>query len=119
MTDRPYILLVDDDPELRQSLVDLLEDEGYATRTAGSGREALSLLETPELPRLILLDLMMPDINGWQFCEKQQLDGRLAGIPVLVVTASRSLGPKPPGTDVLFKPFTIEEVLAKVQRLAH
>lgn len=118
MTDRGYILLVDDDPELRQSLVDLLEDEGHRTRTASSGREALQILGGPELPRLILLDLMMPDLNGWQFCELQRQDPRLASVPVLVVTAARSLAQTPPGVDVLFKPFSLEEVLEKVARLA-
>src|SRR3954471_11435420 len=87
MTGPGYILLIDDDSELRQSLVDLLEDEGHQTRTASSGREALAMLEGPDLPRMILLDLMMPDLNGWQFCELQRQNPRLAAIPVLVVTA--------------------------------
>ncbi|HVZ85538.1 MAG TPA: response regulator [Polyangia bacterium] len=117
MSDKPYILLVDDDSDLRQCLVDLLQDEGYVTRTAGSGREAMSLLEGGTPPRLILLDLMMPDLNGWQFYELQQQNQRLARIPVLVVTASRSLGPNLPGTDVLLKPFSIDDVLNKVERL--
>jgi len=117
MSDKPYILLVDDDSDLRQCLVDLLQDEGYVTRTAGSGREAMSLLEDGTPPRLILLDLMMPDLNGWQFYELQQQNQRLARIPVLVVTASRSLGPNLPGTDVLLKPFSIDDVLNKVERL--
>jgi CheY-like chemotaxis protein len=114
---RSRILLVDDDAELRQSLVDLLEDEGYRTVTAASGREALAILREPELPDLILLDLMMPDLNGWQFCELQRRDLRLAGIPVLVVTAARSMAPSPAGADVLYKPFSLEEVLEKVERL--
>ena len=118
MTKGSYILLVDDDPELRQSMVDLLEDEGYPTRSASSGREALALLGGPDLPSLILLDLMMPDLNGWQFCEMQRRDPRIAGIPVLVVTAARSVAPTPAGVDVLFKPFSLDEVLDKVQRLA-
>jgi CheY-like chemotaxis protein len=114
---QPLVMLVDDDPELRQSMVDLLEDEGYRTVTAASGREALMLLRTHELPNLILLDLMMPDLNGWQFCEMQQRDPSLAGIPVLVVTAARTLAQTPAGVDVLLKPFSLEEVLEKVQRL--
>jgi len=117
MSDPPYILLVDDDSDLRQCLVDLLEDEGYVTRTACSGREALALLENSAPPCLILLDLMMPDLNGWQFYEQQQRNRQLAQIPVLVVTASRSLGPNIPGSDVLLKPFTIDDVLDKVERL--
>src|SRR5262249_30448512 len=80
MSLRPRILLVDDDPELRQSLVDLLEDEGYRPHTAASGRQALAALRDPDLPDLILLDLMMPDLNGWQFCDMQRKDPRLAAI---------------------------------------
>jgi CheY-like chemotaxis protein len=118
MNPTSYILLVDDDPELRQSMVDLLEDEGYQTRSASSGREALAVLAGADLPSLILLDLMMPDLNGWQFCELQRRDPRIARIPVLVVTAARSVAPTPAGVDVLFKPFSLDEVLEKVQRLS-
>jgi CheY-like chemotaxis protein len=120
MSKGSYILLIDDDPDLRQCLVDVLEDEGYEIRTAWSGREALSLLETEAQspPSLILLDLMMPDLNGWQFHEQQQKNPRLAAIPVLVVTASRGFGTKLPGSDVLLKPFSVESVLEKVKELA-
>jgi DNA-binding response OmpR family regulator len=117
MTGAPYILLVDDDPELRQSLVDLLEDEGFRTRSAASGREALAMLRDPDLPRLILLDLMMPDMNGWEFCELKSHDARIAHVPVLVVTAARSVMQAPIGAEVLFKPFSLDEVLEKVRRL--
>jgi len=112
-----YILLVDDDPDLRQCLVDILEDDGFATQTAGTGREALALLQAPKLPSLILLDLMMPELNGWQFYERQQLDPRLAHIPVLVVTANRGMSAGIPGSDVLLKPFSAESVLHKVHGL--
>jgi CheY-like chemotaxis protein len=117
MSAGPYVLLVDDDDDLRQCLVDVLEDEGFLTQTASSGREALELLQNPELPGLILLDLMMPDLNGWQFYERKQADPRLAGIPVLVVTANRGMRAAISGLDVLLKPFTAEAVLSKVQDL--
>jgi two-component system chemotaxis response regulator CheY len=112
-----YILLVDDDPDLRQCLVDILEDEGFVTQTAGTGREALAVLQSPHLPSLILLDLMMPELNGWQFYERQQSDPRLARIPVLVVTANRGTSAGIPGSDVLLKPFSAESVLNKVHGL--
>ncbi|HXJ23917.1 MAG TPA: response regulator [Polyangia bacterium] len=118
MSQTEYILLVDDDPDLRQCLVDILEDEGFVTQTAGTGREALALLQSPHLPSLILLDLMMPELNGWQFYERQQSDPRLAPIPVLVVTANRGTSAGiPPGSDVLWKPFSAESVLNKVHGL--
>lgn len=113
----PVILLVDDDADLRQCLVDVLEDAGYQVKTASSGREALRLLDGADLPRLILLDLMMPDLNGWQFYEQKQKVERLADIPVLVVTASRALGASFPGSEVLLKPFSIETVVERVQHL--
>lgn len=111
------ILLIDDDADLRQSLQDLLEDEGYPTRTAGSGREALELLRAIDPPRLILVDLMMQDMNGWQFCEAKRNDPRLADIPLVVITAVSNLNEWPDGAEVLFKPFSLEELLARVQRL--
>jgi CheY-like chemotaxis protein len=113
----PVILLVDDDADLRQCLVDVLEDAGYQVKTASSGREALRLLDGADLPRLILLDLMMPDLNGWQFYEQKQKVERLAEIPVLVVTASRALGASFPGSEVLLKPFSIETVVERVEHL--
>jgi len=117
MSANPDILLVDDDIDLRQCLVDVLEDSGYQVRTASSGLEALRLLNAEALPRLILLDLMMPDLNGWQFYEQKQKIERLAGIPVLVVTASRVVGATFPGSEVLLKPFSVETVVQKVQHL--
>ncbi|HVT09427.1 MAG TPA: response regulator [Polyangia bacterium] len=117
MSTTPHILLVDDDADLRQCLVDVLEDAGYLVQTASSGREALRLLDGGDLPRLILLDLMMPDLNGWQFYEQKQKVGRLANIPVLVVTASRALGASFPGSEVLLKPFSVETVVEKVEQL--
>jgi len=111
------ILVVDDDADLRQSLVDLLEDEGYVTQAAASGREALAALAGPVLPQLIILDLMMPDLNGWQFRDIQSTDARLAAIPVLVVTAGRKMAHELVGPEVLFKPFSLEDLLSKVDRL--
>jgi CheY-like chemotaxis protein len=117
MSTTAHILLVDDDADLRQCLVDVLEDAGYLVKTASSGREALRLLAGGDLPGLILLDLMMPDLNGWQFYEEKQKIGRLASIPVLVVTASRALGASFPGSEVLLKPFSVETVVEKVEQL--
>jgi CheY-like chemotaxis protein len=118
MTRHPYILVVEDDPDLRQNLTDILRAEGYVTGAAANGREALAILQTSERPSLIVLDLAMPDMNGWQFRDKQRADLRLIDIPVLVVTANRNLGPNVPGNEVLVKPFGLDEVLEKVKRLS-
>jgi len=84
---RRSILLVEDEPEIRESLKDALESEGYEVVTASNGQEALDVLSTIRKPCLILLDLMMPVMNGWEFAEALQADSELAEIPIIVVTA--------------------------------
>ncbi|PLS79555.1 MAG: response regulator, partial [Chloroflexi bacterium] len=83
------ILVVDDDSGIREALTDILEDEGYAVRSACDGQAALDLLrQQAEPPALVLLDLMMPRMNGWQFRSEQRRDPALANIPVVVISAS-------------------------------
>jgi CheY-like chemotaxis protein len=118
MNDRPRLLIVDDDPELRQSAVDALADAGYDTAVAGNGWEALAASQGPQTPQLILLDLMMPDMNGWQFREAQRRDARIKDIPLVVITASRDLVNHPIDADaVLLKPFGLNELLGQVFKL--
>lgn len=84
------VLIVEDDPDARSILEELVRDEGYATRTAANGLEALQQLEAAkdgELPCLILLDMMMPVLDGRGFRAAQEVDPVLAEIPVVVVTA--------------------------------
>jgi CheY-like chemotaxis protein len=117
MSDRPRLLIVDDDPELRDSAVDVLTDAGYEAVAAGDAQEALALSHGPTTPRLILLDLMMPDMNGWQFREAQRLDERIRDIPIVVITASRDLANHPIDADsILLKPFALDELLGQVYR---
>jgi CheY-like chemotaxis protein len=83
------ILIVEDAEDIGALMKDLLTDEGYEVTFATSGRLALEYLkDTPNLPQLILLDLMMPDMDGAAFRAEQQKDKRLAGIPVVLMTAS-------------------------------
>ena len=118
MNERPRLLIVDDDPELRQSAVDALSDAGYETAVAGNGWEALAATQGPHVPQLILLDLMMPDMNGWQFREAQQRDARIRDIPLVVITASRDLVNHPIDADgVLLKPFGLNDLLGQVFKL--
>ena len=85
------ILVVDDEDEVRQMVTDILEDEGYPVVTARNGQEALNYLQTAaELPSLILLDLMMPVMDGPAFRKEQQRDARLKNIPVVVFSAGRN-----------------------------
>jgi CheY-like chemotaxis protein len=116
----PPILIVDDDTDLREVLGELLSEEGYATHLCANGRAALDLLREGARPCLILLDLMMPLMNGWQFREEQLRDEALRDIPVVVMTASRgvdddaSLG----GAEILAKPIGLTEILGAVERHA-
>ena len=118
MSERPRLLVVDDDVELCESMADALTDAGYEPMTAGDGLRALLLSRDGEAPRLILLDLMMPDMNGWQFREQQLRDQKTKDIPVVVMTASRDLRRHPVQADAfLFKPFTLDDLLEQVQRV--
>lgn len=121
MSRNPLLLIVDDDAELRQGVQDALEEEGYATLAACDGQQALDILAAgSELPDAILLDLMMPRMNGWQFRQAQRGDPRIRDIPVLVITATRALQEDPidiDGQRVLFKPFGLDDLIAKVRPL--
>ena len=85
-----HILLIEDEPDLRETLKELLELMGFEVQTAANGREGLVNLETKGHPCLIMLDLMMPVMNGWQFLETLKKDPlhRRAAIPVVVVSAA-------------------------------
>jgi CheY-like chemotaxis protein len=82
------ILLVEDDRDSREALAFVLEDAGHTVASAGNGREALDLLDEEEKPDLILLDLMMPVMNGWEFLGERKRRPGLASIPVMVLTAA-------------------------------
>jgi CheY-like chemotaxis protein len=83
---RATILVVDDDPEARESLAELLRASGYSVITAPDGERALEYLGAHPSPSLILLDLDMPGMNGWVFRTEQQRDPALAGIPIVVLS---------------------------------
>lgn len=80
------VLIVDDHEDIRESLRDVLAEEGYRVATAANGREALRYLRENRPPCLIVLDLMMPVMNGYEFRTIQREDPDLAGIPVAVVS---------------------------------
>jgi CheY-like chemotaxis protein len=87
------ILIVDDDADFRAVLRPVLEDEGCAVIEAADGRAALDALRTTSLPHLILLDLMMPVMNGWEFYAEMPKDPSLASIPVAVLSAVGQMRP--------------------------
>ncbi len=84
------ILLVEDDVDVREAIAEGLEDVGYHVMATANGREALDYLKTAAggLPGLILLDLMMPTMDGWEFQEQMAREPTCAGIPVVVLSAA-------------------------------
>jgi CheY-like chemotaxis protein len=109
------ILIVDDDDDIRDTMAELLESEGYNVALAADGRQALDHLRRAPAPCLILLDLMMPVMNGFQFREEQRRDPRLAGIPVVVITAGQASKALSLAVDtILTKPLGVSQLLATV-----
>jgi CheY-like chemotaxis protein len=82
------VLLVDDDVDIRETLCEALEEEDFVVTTAANGREALESLKRGPRPAVILLDLMMPVMDGWSFRHEQMEDPNLRQIPVVVVSAA-------------------------------
>jgi CheY-like chemotaxis protein len=120
VTSAHRILVVEDDEDIRETLVDLLAMHGYEAVGASNGRDALDRLSAavPELPCIILLDLMMPVMNGWQFRAAQRADPRLSQIPVVVITAHRDTTGAEAGLDPtarLAKPVDLDEMLRVIR----
>jgi CheY-like chemotaxis protein len=110
------IVVIDDDQDVREVLADLLVEEGYPVRCFRNGAEALADLRRDASASLILLDLMMPVMNGWRFREEQIRDRRLAGIPVIAMSALAEVNSPPcPRPMALFsKPFNVDKLLARI-----
>src|SRR4026209_1348307 len=81
------VLIVEDDEDLREMMAQLLTLEGFVAATVANGREALEYLQHASKPDVILLDLMMPVMDGWEFRRRQQADPDLAPLPVIVLSA--------------------------------
>ena len=82
------VLIVEDDPDIREDLAELLRARGYSVSTASNGSEALDALRDREHPRVILLDLMMPVMNGWDFRSRMLQDAKLSQIPVVLLSGA-------------------------------
>jgi CheY-like chemotaxis protein len=112
------VLVVDDDRDIRETLQEILESEGYEVHTARNGADALDQLRA-ELPQLILLDLFMPVMDGTEFRRRQLEDPQLADIPVVVVSAAAGLADRVNGLRVaayLEKPLQLDELFSLVSR---
>jgi CheY-like chemotaxis protein len=110
---------VEDDPTTRESLALLLSAEGYIVAEAADGGAALVRLYSGSPPRLVILDLQMPGMDGWQFLATRHREPALAAVPVIVLTAARGIdapGQRALGAEeVLEKPAAIDAVVAAVQ----
>jgi CheY-like chemotaxis protein len=114
------LLIIDDDAAVLDGLTELFEEEGYVVATAADGQAALHQLRSGLRPCVILLDLMMPGMNGWDFRQKQMDDDDLKDIPVIVMTAAalREAAVKAQlgNVDFVPKPASLPELLETVRR---
>jgi len=114
------VLLVEDDHDIRETIAELLVEEGYVVQTATSGRDALDYLhEAGSLPDVVLLDLMMPVMDGWTFWSELQQNNHWAGLPIVVISADANVHEKAARlrpVACLRKPVGIDDLLAVVGR---
>ena len=119
---RDTILVVDDDPGIQQTIASILEDEGYAVLCAPDGQEALVQLDRcPVTPALVVLDMAMPVMDGYQFAEELSQRGLRPTIPIMIVTADGRASQKAArlgAEGYLAKPVTLLAFITEVRRLA-
>jgi CheY-like chemotaxis protein len=107
------VLVVDDDDDIREVIAEILRAEGYDVVCASNGAQALEELHKERHPDLVLLDLMMPIMSGWEVLEEIQAEEGLARIPVVVVSAMSAPG----ACEQLAKPVDLDHLLSTVGRL--
>jgi len=119
MSAKPHILIVEDEADIRDSLQDFLEGEGYSISAARNGREALELLPTLVKLKLIILDLMMPVMGGAEFVSHCASQGISLRTPILLLSADSNTEKKASAlriADHLRKPIDLDELIAKVRK---
>ncbi len=110
---RARVLVVDDDEAIRDVIAEVLREEGYHVTCAANGEQALPAPRADHSrPDLMLLDLMMPVLSGWEVLEELEADEQLSRVQVVVVSAMAG----PPSHDYLVKPIDLERLLAAVER---
>jgi CheY-like chemotaxis protein len=110
------VLVVEDEKESRETLKDLLEFEGFQVQTAVNGREAMDILNASgDQICIMLLDLFMPVMDGWQVIDQLRNDGRLDQTKIVIITSAAYRAPS--GIPVFEKPLDLDKVMSEVQRL--
>ncbi len=108
-------MIIDDDMAAIESLTDILTAEGYSVASARNGKEALQHLRGAPAPRLIILDLFMPEMDGWEFRREQLKDAKLRDIPVVVMTGASVYA----GIDanvIVHKPLDVARFVSLIER---
>jgi CheY-like chemotaxis protein len=113
MTKRHTILVVDDDAAVRSLFTDALTEAGHRVEVARDGAEALRRLQLGSVPCVVLTDVRMPRMDGWELSSALARDPELASVPIVALTGDRMLSFTSPARD---KPFSVEELDALVQR---
>jgi two-component system chemotaxis response regulator CheY len=120
----PLIFVIEDEKDIRESLTEAIENEGYSAISASNGRVAISMFEDEnqnpaKLPDLILLDLLMPQMNGATFLAEARKNRRLAKVPIVLMSADRKMAQKAShlGADGhLHKPLELEDLFAAIEK---
>ena len=115
----PIILVVDDDPSVREAIAEVLRDERYVVATAANGLQAMDMLRAGLRPAVVLLDLWMPQLDGFEALQQMKKEAALADIPVIVITADHEAKREDLARDVdvvLRKPIDLNRLLTHVWR---
>jgi two-component system phosphate regulon response regulator PhoB len=118
---KPTILIIEDEKDIRELLVYNLQNEGYATLDSGDGKEGLDIARS-KLPNLILLDLMLPGMDGLSVCKELERGQNTASIPIIMLTAKgeevdRVVGLELGADDYMVKPFSIRELILRIRNI--
>jgi CheY-like chemotaxis protein len=109
-----HVLIIDDEPDIRDTLAEIVKLEGYSVATARNGLDGLESARARR-PSVIVLDLMMPVMNGWEFRDAQLAEPELAHVPVIVMSAAPA-GSHFDAATILTKPFPVHDLLKAISR---
>jgi CheY-like chemotaxis protein len=112
------ILIIEDDESIRKMIASVLEVEGYSVSAAANGKQALETLRCNRLPDIILLDMMMPVMNGWDFLDFVRGNATTARIPIIVVSAYSEIAKSVHPHAVVPKPVQLKSLLQAIEGLA-